>query len=457
MHASTIHPFPFCFNDCLPHSHCKDYLTPGFADSVIVGRYYLDSNDGEVININSTLPHPDYNDTMVENDIQLHFLERPIYRDGVQFVTLNSDSSLPCDGANVTVIGWGDTDEGSPGTQESNTQQEIEINIISNEECEKSEGNYTASLFGLFDFETHESYQGMISDGMLCASGAGKDSCQGDSGGPLVLKGSNGFPDVQVGVVSWGFGCADDDFPGIYTRISHFYDWIVSEVCRYSIDPPAEFGCGDFVTQPAPNMPTPEPTMTFPTNEKTPTYSPTYFPLAQPVATAATVESTPPVGTATVPFSYFPTFSSSKPTTQLTLTHSSTMPTAWHPSTNPNCNDTPNWVDSWGDACEWYETNDLPGCPNFGVYHPTSGLLSDTASENCCHCKLDAAAYSTPFRSNEKASGDGNVQKLQRLDQNATLVVKDQLNDAPTNGANTWASSVQFALVLGFMVLSWIV
>jgi hypothetical protein len=49
------------------------------------------------------------------------------------------------------------------------------------------------------------------------------------------------------------------------------------------------------------------------------------------------------------------------------------------------------------------------------------------------------------------------VQKLQRLDQNATLVVKDQLDDALTNGANTWASSVQFALVLGFMVLSWIV
>lgn len=41
---------------------------------------------------------------------------------------------------------------------------------------------------------------------MLCAQGPNKDSCQGDSGGPLVIPGDIGAEDVQVGVVSWGFG-----------------------------------------------------------------------------------------------------------------------------------------------------------------------------------------------------------------------------------------------------------
>ena len=51
---------------------------------------------------------------------------------------------------------------------------------------------------------------------MVCASSLGMDSCQGDSGGPLVsLAPSNGQYFTIIGVVSWGFGCAMTNAPGM--------------------------------------------------------------------------------------------------------------------------------------------------------------------------------------------------------------------------------------------------
>ncbi len=66
-----------------------------------------------------------------------------------------------------------------------------------------------------------------IGAGQLCAGleDGGKDSCQGDSGGPLIMNDANGCP-WQVGIVSWGEGCAERNAYGVYTRISHYADWI---------------------------------------------------------------------------------------------------------------------------------------------------------------------------------------------------------------------------------------
>lgn len=55
---------------------------------------------------------------------------------------------------------------------------------------------------------------------MICAGTPGQDSCQGDSGGPLVVNG------VQVGVVSWGYGCARPGYPGVYSNIANLRGFI---------------------------------------------------------------------------------------------------------------------------------------------------------------------------------------------------------------------------------------
>ena len=56
------------------------------------------------------------------------------------------------------------------------------------------------------------------------------DACQGDSGGPFVRERYN--PDVkghrwiQIGIVSWGEGCAYQGNYGFFTRTAPYVDWI---------------------------------------------------------------------------------------------------------------------------------------------------------------------------------------------------------------------------------------
>ncbi|EFX80460.1 hypothetical protein DAPPUDRAFT_103527 [Daphnia pulex] len=91
----------------------------------------------------------------------------------------------------------------------ANVLQQATVQTVTNSQCRRS-------------------YPQLISS-MLCAAAPGNDTCQGDSGGPIFIRSSSsGFPWTQVGIVSYGAGCADPNFPGVYTRVTSFRTWITA-------------------------------------------------------------------------------------------------------------------------------------------------------------------------------------------------------------------------------------
>ncbi|XP_051244616.1 trypsin-like [Dicentrarchus labrax] len=185
---------------------------------------YLGRDTQQSLNLNEesrtlsqVIRHPDYNADTNDNDVCLLRLSSPVdFSNYIRPVCLAADSSAFDAGTTTWVTGWGTIDSSGISLPFPQRLQEVSVPIVSNSQC-------------------NNDYGGGITDNMVCAGlqDGGKDSCQGDSGGPMVSK--NGSRWVQAGVVSFGSGCADPDFPGVYARVSQYQSWINSQV---SGDPP---------------------------------------------------------------------------------------------------------------------------------------------------------------------------------------------------------------------------
>ncbi|XP_030559374.1 trypsin-1 isoform X1 [Drosophila novamexicana] len=154
------------------------------------------------------LVHPSYSTQNFDSDIALIRFNEPV-RLGIDMhpVCLPTPTETFA-GQTAVVTGWGALSEGGPI---SDTLQEVEVPILSQQECRDT--NYGTAK---------------ITDNMICAGyveQGGKDSCQGDSGGPMHVIGARQTYQL-AGIVSWGEGCAKPRSPGVYTRVSNFNEWI---------------------------------------------------------------------------------------------------------------------------------------------------------------------------------------------------------------------------------------
>ncbi|XP_055524358.1 trypsin-1 isoform X2 [Wyeomyia smithii] len=162
--------------------------------------------------IKTIVSHPQYSCNLPYNDIALLEASKVIFFDQhVRPICLASkyDNSGQVEGKSAIVSGWGWNQENQRDGNKPDTLQRAVVDVFQNEECEifYRDGKRPRS----------------IADTQLCAGKrtGGVDSCWADSGGPLVSD-----TDVLIGIVSTGIGCARAGFPGIYTRVSEFTNWI---------------------------------------------------------------------------------------------------------------------------------------------------------------------------------------------------------------------------------------
>jgi len=206
---------PFCgatlisSKEVLTAAHCTE---SGNARYVVLGEHMLFSNDGQkVVRVCNVIDSPRWDSSKTNYDFSiLRLCEEVAFQKEIMPVCLPTSTSTNYDNREAVISGWGTL---SSGGFSPSSLYEVTVNTMSNAQCTASNTDYTTNH---------------ITSAMLCAGARGKDSCQGDSGGPLVTK--EGAYYTLIGVVSWGFGCADPRAPGVYARVTKELGWINANI-----------------------------------------------------------------------------------------------------------------------------------------------------------------------------------------------------------------------------------
>ena len=161
-----------------------------------------------VVNI---IPHPLYDDTVDAsyNDIALLELATELDAPPVNLFVENSESLV---GQSGWIVGWGATSfSDAAGADFPDNLRSATVPFVSRDVC-------NAPI----------SYNGFIVGFLTCAGFqiGGVDTCVGDSGGPLFAEVDGVIQ--QVGITSFGRGCAEPNFFGIYTHVSSYIPWLAN-------------------------------------------------------------------------------------------------------------------------------------------------------------------------------------------------------------------------------------
>lgn len=224
-------PRPFCAATliapryALTAAHCV--LDMG--EELIFGRAYIFSEEGQTVSVERAFIHPGFEAENYLNDIAVLRLDRALELKPVPLgsppeqsdsrnrsltiaptraAELYVENQMPTTeiswGSAALFLGWGRNVDGYYSAR----LRRADTSLAAHQECRAV---YADS--GI-----------KITDQMICAGLRG-DACSGDSGGPLLIV--NERSQIrQIGIVSFGMGCGLAGYPGVYTRIDRYRDWI---------------------------------------------------------------------------------------------------------------------------------------------------------------------------------------------------------------------------------------
>ncbi|XP_018024259.2 trypsin-1-like [Hyalella azteca] len=187
---------------------CVRYFDHNNPDSLVVGagdlNLVLDEETEQWRKVIRIISHDGFDPDTHENDIALLKIDRPFdLNEYVSGVTLPGKGQIFS--GNSFVSGWGTLSSGGSGPL---VLQYVSVPMFSDETCRSA-------------YDSNGAFLGWkIKDYMICAGEDGKDTCSGDGGGPMICG------DYLCGITSWGVGCGDARYPGVYTKVSYFVDWI---------------------------------------------------------------------------------------------------------------------------------------------------------------------------------------------------------------------------------------
>jgi hypothetical protein len=180
----------------LTAAHCVSGTGPNTGITATLGVVDLQDPARITVRSNYVYQSPGYNQPSGD-DWALIRLER-----AVDVPTLAVATNGDHDSGTFTVAGWGAATEG--GAQQRYLLK-ADVPFIDDTQCGSA-------------------YTELVPAEEICSGdwdNGGVDTCQGDSGGPMFRR-DNAGEWVQVGITSWGYGCARPENPGVYTQTSYF-------------------------------------------------------------------------------------------------------------------------------------------------------------------------------------------------------------------------------------------
>jgi len=239
-------------NIVLTAAHCDDkgYGMPNSQKYVLLGAHSKKHFTGteKFVEIQKWIPHPNAveipgNNPYGQWDMQgliywdfsmLILNEKVEMTDFIHPILLPTKKDQDYEKELAYTSGWGTTAivyhpvYGIIGINSSDVPKQAKVEVLPHDATACRENGFDSQYCNFCDHEA-----------MICTYGVKKfnstvveDACQGDSGGPLFLN-DRWLKPTLIGVVSFGYGCGQVNYPAVFAKVDHVLDWITGEIERY--------------------------------------------------------------------------------------------------------------------------------------------------------------------------------------------------------------------------------